>query len=312
MEANYQIVLGCIIVAVCAIGAVFGGIMIKKGYADKNSNNSESSPIQLTSGANSPNIHALNAKEVRVNYGIPERVFNDWIKELKDDRGKDKVLEYLLEDLEKKDVTISVMQSQLQDGLQMRKELEKRLAERSATQTKMDPLTKLTHQEFINNFVVFRAYYRYRKTLQLLNPEMLIELLNVYFRSVLLYPSKEMNQYYITDSDGRALLLQIQGHDGAGNQVSISLPALSGSLLRDVCTDFIKSANPENYESLLSLFDRALSTPELDKVQKSNILDAQAFIKKNNLFQSQLEGKEVENKLSTGKQMRETITSGSS
>ena len=88
-----------------------------------------------------------------------------------------------------------------------------------------------------------------------------------------------MNKYYINDSDGRLLLLQIQGHDEGGKQVSISLPALSGSLLRDICTDFIKSANPQNYDSLLTLFDRALSTPELDKVQKSNILDAQALYK---------------------------------
>ena len=182
MEANHQIILGCIIVAVCAIGGVFGGIMIKKGYAEKNSSSHSGSPAvqQQTSGANSPNINAPNAQEVQVIYGIPEGVFNDWIKELKDDKGKYKVIEYLLKDLKQKDVTISVMQSQIQDGLQMRKELEKRVAEKSPTKARVAPLTKFTHQEFINNFVAFRAYYQYRKTLELLNPEMLVELLNVY------------------------------------------------------------------------------------------------------------------------------------
>jgi hypothetical protein len=287
MEPNYQIILGCVIVAVCAIGGIFGGIMIKNGFAEKNNTNLGSSLVQQqTSGENSPNVNAPNAKTVSVNYGIPEGVFKEWTEQLAGEKGKDKVIEYLLGDLKQKNVTISVMQSQIQDGFQMRKELERRLAEKTSTQADLAPLTKFTHQEFINNFVTFRAYYQYRKTLELLNPEMLIELLNVYFRSVLLYPSYEMNKYYITDSVGRLLLLQIQGHDESGKQVSASLPSLSGSLLRDVCTDFIKSAKPENYESLLTLFDRVLSTPELDKVQKSNVLDAQAFIKKNKLLHS--------------------------
>lgn len=262
--------------------------MIRNGFTEKNSIHLGPSPVQQqTSGANSPNINAPNAETVQVNYGIPAGVFKDWTEQLEDDKGKDKVIEYLLEDLKQKNVTISVMQSQIQDGFQMRKELERRLAEKASTPASFAPLTKFTHQEFINNFVAFRAYYQYRKTLELLNPEMLVELLNVYFRSVLLYPSNEMNKYYITDSEGRLLLLQIQGHDESGKQVSASIPSLSSSLLRDVCTDFIKSANPENYESLLSLFDRALSTPELDKAQKRNVLDAQAFIRKNKLLYSQ-------------------------
>lgn len=287
MTANYQIIMGCIIVAICAIGAVFGGIMIKNGYTEKKSGHSESSSVQQqTSGINSPNINAPNAKTIQINYGIPEEVFNGWIKQLKGEKGKDKVIEYLLDDLKQKNVTVSVMQAQIQDGLRMREELERRLAEKSSTQAKTAPLTKFTHQEFINNFVAFRAYYQYRKTLELLNPKMLVELLNVYFRSVLLYPSNEMNKYYITDSNGRLLLLQIQGHDKRGKQMLISLPDLSGALLKDVCTDFVKSATPKDYEMLLTLFDRALSTPELDKAQKSNILDAQTFIKKNKLLHS--------------------------
>ena len=36
MTANYQIILGCVILAVCAIGTFWGGIMIKNGYAVKN------------------------------------------------------------------------------------------------------------------------------------------------------------------------------------------------------------------------------------------------------------------------------------
>ena len=237
---------------------------------------------------NSPNINAPNAKEIHINYGIPEKVFNEWLKQLKGQKGKDKVIEHLLDDLKQKNVSITVMQEQIQDGLKMRKKLEK-LARTSSTQAITAPLSRFTHQEFIDNFGIFSAYYQYRKTIELLNSQMLIELLNVYFRSVLLYPSPDMKKYYITATDGplrgTLLLLQLEGHNEKGEKVSISLPELSQSLLPDVCIDFIKSASPENYEALLTLFDRALSTPGLDKGQKANILDAQTFIKKNKLFQ---------------------------
>jgi len=288
MTANHLIIIGCMIVAVCSVGTILGGIMVKKGYAQKYGGQSAPSVHQQTSGPNSPNINAPNAKEIHVNYGIPERVISEWLKQLKGEKGKDKVIEYLLDDLKQKNVTITVMQGQIEDGLKMRKELETRSAQTSSTQAKTAPLSRFTHQEFIDNFGIFRSYYQYKKTIELLNPQMLIELLNVYFRSVLLYPSPDTKKYYITATDGpqrgALLLLQLEGHNERGEKTSISLPELSQSLLRDVCTDFIKSAAPENYEALLTLFDRALSTPGLDKVQKANILDAQAFIKKNKLF----------------------------
>lgn len=288
MEANYQIIFGCIIVAVCAIGAVIGGIMIKDGYSAKNSSSppEASSVKQQTSGVNSPNINAPNAEAVLINYGIPETIFNNWMKELKDDKEKNRVIEYLLGDQKQKDVTISVMQSQIQDGMEMRKELERRLSERPPDPATDDisPLTQFIEQEFIDNFVSFRAYYHYRKTLKLLNPEMLIELLNTFFRSVLLYPSTDVKTYHILSSDGNILRLQIEGHNSAGEKILISVPELSDTLIRDVCGDFVKSANSVHYNQLLYLFNRALATPELDRMHKTNIFDAQAFIMKNQLL----------------------------
>lgn len=99
----YQIILGCLIVAVCSIGGIFGGMMIKKGLAEKNNSTSQTSPPsvikQKSSGSNSPNINAPDAKKVYINYGIPENVFNEWVTKLKGDKGKDDVIEYLLKDL---------------------------------------------------------------------------------------------------------------------------------------------------------------------------------------------------------------------
>ncbi len=181
MTANYQLIIGCIIVAVCAIGGVLGGIMIKNGYAQKYGTKSDNPSVeQRSSGPNSPNINAPNAKTIQITYGIPEKVFNEWLKQVRGEKGKDKAIEYLLEDLKQKNVTITVMQGQIEDGLKMRRELEKRLTETSSAQAKTQPLSGFTHQEFIDNFGIFRAYYQYRKTIELLNPQMLTELLRAY------------------------------------------------------------------------------------------------------------------------------------
>ena len=191
MSANYQILLGCLIVAICAIGGYFGSMLIKNGFEKKTNpylgQHIAQTVEQKTMGDNSPNISAPNANTVHVNYGIPEAVFKQWLNELKGEVGKDKIVEHLLEDLRHKNVTIEVMQVQIEDGMAMRKELERRLAAKSSERsTEIKPLPKFGHQDFIDNFIAFRAYYQYRRTLQLLNPEMLIELLNIYFRSVLL------------------------------------------------------------------------------------------------------------------------------
>ena len=236
---------------------------------------------QKTSGDKSPNINAPSAKSVTVNYGISETMLR---KLLKGQEGKGKVIESLVEELRIKNIKIDQQDAIILNWIKMYQELEKRSNETMQTKNKIEPLIKFTHKEFIDNFVTFKAYYQYRKTLQLLNPDMLIELLKVYFRSVLLYPSNNMNKYYITASDGRLLLLQIEGHNEKGERVSISLPDISESILKDVCMDFIKSANPKHYEMIETLFDCALATPELDKVHKINILEAKSFILKHKLL----------------------------
>jgi hypothetical protein len=251
--------------------------------------NTDEPPVeQNTMGDRSPNIYAPSATGITVNYGISEKTLNELTEQVK---GKENVIAYLLEDLEVKKVEIKKKQALVEDWIEMYKEMEKRSAVRLShndtpgeASKRIEPLKKFTHQEFIDNFVAFRAYYRYRKTLLLLNPDKLIEFINIYLRSILLYPSTEMKKYYINASDGRLLRLAIEGHNQKGEKILISVPELSSSLLHDVCNDFIKSANAKDYEMILNLFKRALSTPELDKVHKLNIMDAEAFIRKNKLL----------------------------
>ena len=250
----------------------------KKGQTTKIDQSTTSLIVQESEGNNSPNINAPSAKSINITYGISESL----VKELIGLVGKRQEINSLLIDLKAKKMEIAKQEALLQGIINMHKELDKQLAEKPLDNN--EPLVKFKHQEFIDNFIAFKAYYYYRNTLNLLNPEKLIEFLNIYLRSILLYPSPETKEYYITASDGRLLRLVIEGHNQKGEKILISLPELFSSLLHDVCNDFIKSANAKHYEMILNLFKRALLTPALDKVHKLNIMDAEAFIRKNKLL----------------------------
>ena len=69
MTVNYQIFLGFLIIAICAIGGVYGSLLVKKGFEEKSKSYSqEQQNIQQNStGINSPNINAPNAKTILIN-----------------------------------------------------------------------------------------------------------------------------------------------------------------------------------------------------------------------------------------------------
>lgn len=254
-------------------------VLSEKRQATKIDQSATPAIVQESEGNNSPNINAPSAKNIKITYGVSESIVSELIGLL---HGKEQEINSLLIDLKAKNVEISKQETLLQDMISMQKELAKQIAEKPLDNN--EPLVKFKHQEFIDNFIAFKAYHYYRKTLKLLNPDKLIELINIYLRSILLYPSTDMKSYYITASDGRLLRLAIEGHNQKGEKILISLPELSSSLIHDVCNDFIRSANLKHYEMILNLFKRALSTSELDKVHKLNIMDAEAFIRKNKLL----------------------------
>jgi len=66
-----------------------------------------------------------------------------------------------------------------------------------------DYLKKFNHNEFYENIKEFGGYIANREKIVRLNPDRLVNLLNVYFRSVLLYPSRDCCKYIFTDPSGR-------------------------------------------------------------------------------------------------------------
>jgi len=145
---------------------------------------------------------------------------------------------------------------------------------------KFDHLVKYNEKEFFENINEFKGYLVNRKRLEKLNPEKLVNILYVYFRSVLLYPSPDMHKYYLTGPDGKLYVLEFTGHSKTGERRSGSLGEMSNTLLNEVCSDLLKSAQITHIISLIELFTKAIATPNLDKRHKFNILNAENMVLK--------------------------------
>jgi hypothetical protein len=147
-----------------------------------------------------------------------------------------------------------------------------------------DHLNKFNHKEFFENIGEFRGYIAARKEIARLNPDKLVNLLYVYFRSVLLYPSPDMRKYYITGPNGELFQIEFPGHTKDGEKRSVSLGEMSSALLSDVCTDLLKGAHTGHFMSLVDLFTCAIATPSLEKHHKINILNAENTVLNEKFF----------------------------
>jgi hypothetical protein len=144
----------------------------------------------------------------------------------------------------------------------------------------IDHLAAFNANEFFENVGEFRGYIVSRRTQPKLNPDKLINLLHVYFRSVLLYPSPDMREYYVTGPDRKLYVIQFPGHNTAGEKRPVSLGEMSNTLLADVCSDLLKTAQMAHIIHLIELFTKAIATPILDKSHKFNILNAENAVLK--------------------------------
>ena len=148
---------------------------------------------------------------------------------------------------------------------------------------KLEYLTKFNEKEFFENFKEFKGYLVNRKKYPKLNPDKLINLLNTYFRSLLLHPSPDTRKFVMQGPDGKFYMLEISGHNKSGEAKSVSLAEMSNTFIADMCSDLLKSARIVHLIDLIWLFTRALETPSLDKSHKFNIINAENTILKEKL-----------------------------
>lgn len=144
----------------------------------------------------------------------------------------------------------------------------------------IDYLARFNEKEFFENITGVRGYIVNRERRTNLDPDRLINLLHVYFRSVLLYPSPEMREYHVKGTDGKPYIIEFPRHKKTGKTMSVSLGEMSDTLLRETCSDLLNKAHSAHIIHLIDLFTRAMATPSLDKRHKFNILDTEDTVLK--------------------------------
>ena len=149
---------------------------------------------------------------------------------------------------------------------------------------KIDHLRKFDGKEFYENIEEFRGYLANRRKIARLNPDRLVNLLYVYFRSVLLYPSPDLREYYVIGPEGKSFLIKFPGHTKDGEERTVSLGEMSDTLLSDVCTDLLKSAHTDHFMTLVDLFTSAIATPSLETRHKINILNTENTVLNEKFF----------------------------
>ncbi len=137
-------------------------------------------------------------------------------------------------------------------------------------------LKKFSEREFFENIPEFNGYLSNRKKDAVLNPDKLVNLLSVYLRSVLLFPSPDMDKYTVQGAGGKFYEVQIN----TSENTTVSLGKMSHVFLSDICKDLLKSARLDHIISLIELFSSALVTPSLERDHKLSILNAENTVLK--------------------------------
>lgn len=141
-------------------------------------------------------------------------------------------------------------------------------------------MTRFNEIELLDKIIEFKGYFDAKKTLPKLNPDKLINFLHIYFRAVLTYPLPETIRIIIKSPDHKFYQIEFSGHNKEGDYCIVSLADMSDTLISEVCSYLLKTANSDNYNSLIELFTRALLSQSLEKRHKFNIINAENNILK--------------------------------
>ncbi len=171
---------------------------------------------QETTGEGSHNVY-ISGNSGTINIDGSDKATIRALEQLKKElrkqgKGRERILDHFEEDIRLMNMQLEQKDQLLKDLVQTFKILSNQVTERfasTATDKKINPLKAIDHFDFIEKSVPVFGAYLY-KTLELLNPDMLIELLRLYFRSVLLYPS-DKNDGILRDSPKWST---IQGYNG--------------------------------------------------------------------------------------------------
>jgi hypothetical protein len=134
------------------------------------------------------------------------------------------------------------------------------------------PYKKCDEKDFINYLRELKNYLVAREKYANLNPEKIINLMNLHYQSLLLYKSNSTKKFIIT-LNGSNYEMKIEGHDGEGRKKIVDLVDISNQLIKDLSKIIINHVDPKYQKELFAIFSRALITPSINSDHKFEILN---------------------------------------
>lgn len=148
------------------------------------------------------------------------------------------------------------------------------------------PYKKCDEKDFINNLQELKNYLVAREKYANLNPEKIIDLMNIHYQSLLLYKSNSPKKFIIT-LNGSNYEMKIEGHDGEGRKRIMDLVDISNQLIKDLSRNIINQGYSKYIKELFVIFSKALITPKINSDHKFEILNLEQNDFKN-LFKANL------------------------
>lgn len=147
------------------------------------------------------------------------------------------------------------------------------------------PIAKCKENKFISNLQELKNYIIASKKFPILNPDKLINLLNIYFESMLLYKSNSPKKFLIV-LEGKTYATKFEGHDSKGKKKRVDLNDIANTLIKEISVKIIENHQIEKNKLMFDIYTQVYATDELEDELKINILNLEQNEFKNEFTQS--------------------------
>ena len=142
-------------------------------------------------------------------------------------------------------------------------------------------INKCKASKFIPNLGEISSYYNARKNVPLItNIPRLIGIIRIYFETLLYYKDNSPRKF-IVNIKGRLYEAKINGHNEAGQPISLDLEDVSDKLIKDVIYDLTKIINLEIFDQAIQLLNSILLTINISVKHKISIINGENMVIEN-------------------------------
>jgi len=129
--------------------------------------------------------------------------------------------------------------------------------------------------EFISNLQEISNYYSIRKKVPVItNTNRLINILSVYFKTLLYYLDNSPNKFLVKIKE-KSYIVKINGHTETGSPTELDLEDISDQLIKNVICDLAKTINPTIFGDVAQLLNSILLTPNIAQKYKISVINGE-------------------------------------